>query len=281
MACDYVVHYECQAKLDFGEGDSLVGTEKLLEAVKAQNRAELLEEMARSSGKPLEKERITLNLITPEGISEQREVSYGDLVNEASPLERIGPQCSSCPANFLNQPMGCSGALNYPIAFGIEEWIAENIQPADNFGGNLCLQFMTEFQVDGSHTQAMRDAGYFEAKKQLQTVVSKRLFKSIKITTNQVFDAILGAGNPLQPSHVWGILMWFGALKIDGRSLGHIGDREPLDVLLSCSTRDEKLEHVSLEVGERDTDSVICQIQDLLDAMFRCWIEDVPMLISP
>lgn len=281
MSCDYVVHYVCQPKLDFGKSDPTAGTEELLEMVKARNRAAMVEDLARQHGTPPEQQSITLNLLTPEGASEEREVSYNQLLLEAAPLDAVAPHCIGCPANFLGEVMGCCGAVNYPIAGEIEEWIANHVEPAENFGGQLCIQFMTEFQVDGSHSQGMRNAGYFVDKRPRQAVLAKGFLKKITISTNQVFDAILGAGNPLQASHCWGILLWLGALRIDGKKLGPVDDRGPLDSLLSCESREQKLEHVSLEVGDRNPEHVICQIQDLLDAMYRCWIEDVPMLISP
>jgi hypothetical protein len=280
MACDYIVNYECVPKREYGRGDIIAGTEALLEMVKARNRAEAIEYYAEQLGKAPEQESVTLNLVTPEGVSEQRQVTYGELSEEAAPLEVIAPRCADCPANFLERTMGCSGAINYPVSSEIERWVVEQIEPADHVGGNLCLQFMKEFQVDGSQSKGMRSAGFFEDKRPRRAVLSKGLFRKVSVSTDQIFDAILAVGNPLQVGHCMGVLLWFGALTIDGVRLGGVDQPGAFETLCTCETRDQKLEHVTLDVGTKNEDSPVCQMQDLLEGMYRCWVEDVPLLIS-
>lgn len=280
MAFDYVVDLPCSPKLSHGSNDRLAGTEKIMEFVKAKNRAAALEELARRNNQPLSDARAKIGLITQDGRTVQGEYSHAQLEEMASPLKAMAPQCEACPVNFLISPAGCYGAINYPVAAPIESWVTQHLMPAATFGGQLCLDFMAEFHCTGSHTAEMRSHGFFQSRACLSATLKKGLFTSQRVTTDQFFDAVFAAGNPLQPAHCFGILIWLGCVLVDGQPIAGPTQLQALETLAKCTDRKAKKEHISLNLGARDAQNVAVQIQDLLHAMFLAWQEDVPLLVS-
>ncbi len=78
MAVDYILHYPCEPKKTLGEGDILKGTEQILEALKARNRAEAIAEMARRDGQSPQGKAVTLRLAMADGTVKDTRVTYFD-----------------------------------------------------------------------------------------------------------------------------------------------------------------------------------------------------------
>src|SRR5690349_20954647 len=98
MGADYIVHWPCDPKLAFGDGNALVGTRAMMEMIKARNRAGMLEE--NSKVKDLSTQKLTVVRVTPAGRTEE-EISHADLMAQAAPLDVHAKSCHGCPANFL------------------------------------------------------------------------------------------------------------------------------------------------------------------------------------
>ena len=56
----------------------------------------------------------------------------------------------------------------------------------------------------------------YEAPTAPEKVVEKKLFRSTKVSSNQILQAIFSVGDLLDPAHCFLVLIWLGAIKMDG-----------------------------------------------------------------
>ena len=135
MAIDYSVHLPCDVKRTLGDDDALAGEGALLELLKAQGRAKTLKRVAAEQGRDVETMTATLNEVDDEGLPITREIVYAELVAQARRLRPLEHFCSECPANALQRPFGCQGAVNYPIRMSSEAWLMDQVQTFDTVAG--------------------------------------------------------------------------------------------------------------------------------------------------
>lgn len=280
MAVDYIVALDCDPKRHFGNGDCTEGAVDILERLKSKNRGAMLVELATQGGQNPSEIKVTLNVPDRDGNPIEKKVSLAELDAEAKPLEEQASACTTCPANFLGKSYGCFGVINYPVPAPAENWLLGRVQPFGTVGANLCLQFMSEFGVDGGSIHQMRQSGFFENSEAQKITFKKRFLKSVSITADQLLETIFMAGEALNPGHCLGILLWLGAIKVDGNVPGGSEDQATLQTLISLKTCEEKDRHAELELGP-PTDSEDAEVfQALVKALYLSWFHDVPLMMS-
>jgi hypothetical protein len=275
MAIDYIVSLECEPKRHFGGGDAVRGQLEILERLKSRNRAQAVREMIRQKGLPDTNPTISVQTLDPQGNTVQKKISVAELEAHAQELDAQAAACANCPANFLNQPYGCNGAINYPVPQEGEAWLMSRVQPPGSTGAKLCAEFMDQFNVTGGAIRELRGGGFYELTKATSVPLVKGLFKSKSLSADQLLETLLMVGEMLEPGHCFGILIWLGAIRVDGQVPSSPEDRAVIETLLSLTTVEEKTEHTALEVGPKAE-----SFQNLVIALYLCWVYDVPLYIS-
>lgn len=281
MAIDYAVTLECEPKRHFGGGDCAKGTLDILERLKSRNRASAFRQLTGNKGTNQVNHSLTLMVSVHGPNPTQKKVTLAELDAEAKLLEERAPACSGCRANFLGQPYGCFGAINYPIPESGEAWLLGRMQPAGSLGAQLCAEFMAEFGVKGESVRRMRDEGLFEARKAGKVTLSKSFLKSVSLSADQLLETIFMAGNPLDPGHCFGILVWLGAIRVDGQIPSSPDDQAVIRTLIGLQSPQAKEQHTQLELGPKMTAKAPAEFQFLVTALYLCWVHAVPLYISP
>ena len=85
MGADHIVHLECEPKKHFGGGDAVQGTIDILSKLKARDRGNMIAELAKRDGKPVEEMSVTV-VLRRDGKEEQQQVTQFQ-----PPLVRVVP----------------------------------------------------------------------------------------------------------------------------------------------------------------------------------------------
>jgi hypothetical protein len=96
------------------------------------------------------------------------------------------------------------------------------------------------------------------------------------VTVDQIFEAILCVEAPLNPSHCMLVLLWLGAMRIDGVPLASL---DQMRELLEVNTPAERSQRVGLDVGPRHPEASIRALQTLLEGMFTAWVLETPLWV--
>lgn len=278
MAIDYCVALACEPKLQFGQGDAARGATEILEALKSQNRAAAFRAMAQKAGKDPATTLMTLRVHDQDGNPVEKQTTLAELEEHARGLDEKAGYCRVCRANVLGQAYGCFGAINYPISGPGENWLISRLQPLGTIGAQICLDYMKEFKIDGESIANLRKGGFFQSKSAPEKVLKKALFSKVSVTSDQLLQTILHVGNPLQPSHCFGILVWLGAIRVGDKVPATVNEQA---VLFSMATPQQKEQQTRLEIGDQSPDPGVQSFQTLVKALYICWVLDVPLWISP
>lgn len=280
MAIDYIVHFECAPKLELGHGDDVEGTARLLDMLKARSRADAITELARKQGQNPSEISITIQITGPGGDPKPQQVTLAELRAMSAELENYSAACTECPANILRQPFGCFGIINYPIQTQSEEWVMNRVQPANTLGGQFLLGALADFGYTGAYIDEMRRHGMFEAKLPINKIVEKKLFRSIEVNSNQVLEAILGVGEALSSDHCFGILLWLGAIAVDGKVPSDIKDQRIIETLTKLRTPQDRAKRTRLAIDSPSRNPAFAQMQNLVKGLYGAWVNNVPLLVS-
>jgi hypothetical protein len=264
MGADFIVHFECSTKKQFGDGDALEGTGRLLAMLKAKSRAEVLREAAAETGQTT----ITIVRVTPEGQREE-EISLDALHSAAAPLAEHQALCQGCDANVLGASYGCVGFVPYPVRAEWEAALVGRLQLVEAPGGFLLASAVKDFHYDGEGIKRMRAAGMFEAKTAPTKVIQKKLFGSVKVSGDQLFHALFSVGSQLNPDHCGMVLAFVGALAVNGRV--------PASHTEAIAFQESLAKRSATLVLEGDPEG---PLNTLLRALFRAWKLDVPLLMD-
>jgi len=196
MGADFIVHFECSTKKQFGNDDALEGTGRLLAMLKAKSRADVLREAAAKTGQTT----IKIVRVTPQG-QQEAEISLEALQSAAAPLAEHQALCQGCDANVLGTAYGCVGFVPYPVRAEWEAALVNRLQPVEAPGGFLLASAVKDFNYDGEGIKRMRAAGMFEAKSAPSKVIQKKFFGSVKVSGDQHFHALFPVGSQLKPQH--------------------------------------------------------------------------------
>jgi hypothetical protein len=276
MAVDYILSFVCAAKEQMGDGDPGTGTDRILDALKARARANLLAETAAREGKDPAGRTAVYMTIGPSREPVRVEQTYEELRAESDRLLPFEPACAGCPANVLGKPFGCIGVLNYPIPRVAEEWLMNRVQPEGHAGCFLLLAMIRDFSYTGEPIQRFRQGGLFEAKTPVRRSLGSGPSGPV-VTSNQILQAILALRDPLDPGHCLCVLCWLGCLSLDGSPAT---TPEQLRGLASLETPVERRARVSLDIGPDSPDAGIAGMQRLLRALHAAWVNDAPLWVS-
>ena len=271
MGADLVVHWVCAAKEALGDGDPVRGALRIVELCKARSRAEAV--LAQFPAQPRETVSFTIRVQTPHGVRE-RQVLAVDLLAEAAPLAAWAPGCDGCAANHLRRPYGCYGAVSYPITAVAEQWLVDRAEPADRLGGKLLVDAIADFGYTGAPIAPWREQGLLEA----SPAPVRALAPGVAVTGDQLLQALFGVGTSLDPLHCVLVLMWFGAVAIDGEVPGAL-DPAPLQALGAMHTVDERARRTRL-VLPPTTDRGVAELQGLLGFLHTTFVVGVPLLVD-
>ncbi len=97
MGADFILHRECEPKMELGEGDAHRGTMRILGMLKAKSREAAVYSMLEREGESPATATITVMVLTADG-PQEREVSVAEMMQEAAPLESRKGHCLSCDA---------------------------------------------------------------------------------------------------------------------------------------------------------------------------------------
>lgn len=230
MGATLVVHHLCSPKRTLGQGDPTEGTARI---------------------------RSLLTALRPENAG----------------LDELGRHCEDCPARVIKEPFGCFGYFPYPVRASDEEWMMGRLQSPNSAPGYMLMSAMNELGYDGAPIRAWRRRRDRTERKRAvkRTLVPGSLFRrGLTISSDQVFQAILGSGN-LEPAHCGVVLSWLGAIQIDGEPLVRPEQMASLFELTSA----ERAARSSFSVGQDEPEA----IGHLLRCMYRAWVMDLSLLV--
>jgi hypothetical protein len=279
MALDFVVDLECETKRFFGDADALAGTVRILALLKARNRAAAVEAAARREGVEPGSVSVEVRVESGGDLSVGPPTSVAELEESARPLVAHEALCSDCPANVAGTPYGCFGALGYPIARGAEAWLMARLETADRFGGRLCLDAIERFGYTGEPVAGMRDAGLFESPEAISKAMGRKWLRTTSVSSDQILQAFFAVG-ALSPGHCLGLLLWLGALHVDGQPVDGADAATATRELRELTTPEAREARTSLALGELDDDPEVRSFQALVSAIYRAWRLGVPVLID-
>ncbi len=278
MAIEWILLLPCEPKNILGNGDQYQGVNRLLDCLKAVGRANAIADIVSQEGGSLEDATITVSHYRPDtGTSEGTEVSYKDLLKMAEPLKEHEASCKNCVVNLPGVPFGCIGGVNYPITKESEAWIMDRLLPSDTVGGTLLLNMVRDFRYTGEPLQQFRAGGLFELARPLSKKIKKGFFNSQSVTSDQIFQALICIPEPLEPSHCMLVLLWFGAIALDGEV---VKTKEQFSALNAITNPEERIQRTTLELGDQSPDVAIATWQEFLQALYVSWLENVPVGVS-
>lgn len=279
MALDYVVHYPCEVKMFLGKGDVEFGTGVLDTKIRAHHLSTEMAAFAHQHQLNPLTLSATFRRITTNGI-EIQPLPFVELRSEAAGLLNFRTKCKSCPANPSCQSFGCFRSMSYPIPAEIEHWLVLHLEPATTLGGKLFMQAIAwQIELAGVASE-MRENGLFELGEPIEwedPIGSEK----VRLNSNFLMGLLFANTQPLTPMMSASILLWFGALKIDGDHPWHLDVTEVEELLLEMDTIESRKARTSLaiEFNHLSTNSLNF-INHWLTALYTSWVESVEVLIS-
>jgi hypothetical protein len=281
MGADLVLLTDCPVKQQLGEGDAYAGSDRLYKLTKQRGHAELVAEMMKRDGKDPATATFQHVVNGPNG-PVQRELSVKALFEATAVLDDLAPHCVDCPANCFAETFGCVSYLQYPVPESAEAWLVKRVQSADTFGGQLLLKAIKDFGYTGQQLASWRERGLLASKAPTYAVVKKGFLSSTKVSADQLLEAVLTVGEPLQPTHCLLFLLFLGALRLDGQVPTAKDDPTPLATLmvLSKGTVEQRRARTALDVGPDSDEDGAAAMQRLLRAVYQAWLLDDPLWVD-
>lgn len=278
MSLDTAVQLPCEPRKHFGPPGVLVGTQRILELLRARGRAGAAEDLAREHGKDPDTTSITVTE-NYGGKPVQRDVTLAELRATAAPLDAQQAACDSCPANVLGSPYGCFITVHYPVPATAEAWLFERLSPPGTTGWNSCALYLDDQGIRGETARTMRSRGFFELRAPLERRHKTGLFRSQRISTDQLFEFFVRGGEALlEPPVCAMFLFWFNSIAVHGAVPG----REGLDSRLQRFERlvdgdpDQRAAETTLLL-DPSSDAAAWEFAALFRALYRSWVLNVPL----
>lgn len=277
MAVDWMLNLPCEPKESLGDGDFLTGSDELLACLKARSRAAAIADIARQRGDSPEGKSVVVRVARADGEVEDQAILYDDLVAQGEQLDPLAPSCDGCPGNVLGRPFGCVGVVNYPIPLGVEKWLADRLQPSSSVGGKLFLAAIRDFGYTGEPIRQFRQGGLLESGQAIKKKLKGGLFSSDSVTTDQLFQALFCIGEPLDPGHCLGVLLWLGRIRLDGAVVESPEQAVAVNRLAGAEERRRRTSFVT--DGDHAVEGVEA-FEVFLHALYRSWVLEVPLWVS-
>jgi hypothetical protein len=276
MAVDTVLNWPCEVKQTLQQREETPATVQLVELLKSRHRVIRLAEIAQEKGIPEDQMSVTIQVDGPPTRESTRVVSLPTLREQAAVLDPLESHCAGCAANASSQAFGCIHFTQYPISQASEQWLMDRVQPPNSPGGFLLLAAFQDLGYDGEPIKEYRSRGLFEAPEPFVKKFPPNKFNRAEISSDQLFHAVFGVGIELDASHVMMVLMWLGAIALDGKvptvpqQFGIIAELTPA----------ERKERATLELGPAEALTQAGDFPGFLRLLFRCWQLDQPALVD-
>lgn len=213
MAIDYIINHTCAAK------DEL-GPEGIIHLVKSKARGETLLQRFMQNGMGKEEALAStfgLQVQRPEGGSEIKRMTVGQLLREAELLEDHKHLCLNCPAAF-ERSFGCFDSINYPISEKAEEWIGTMAAKAVAAGypNAVLIKFILDQGITGNSFKELRgrtEYKYLEGEHGVEVEIEDERLGNVVIDTNQLMEMFFGVGE-MGDVHQQFLLFFSGGLSI-------------------------------------------------------------------
>lgn len=210
MGIDFVLDHPCGPK-------QALGSDGLIALVKAKSRAEAVLQMVRERGDERAAAEIELEVMlqTPDGV-EQQSVTVQQLIDQATPLEPLRPQCAGCAVNGDSPGFGCYRSIAYPIAEAAETWLLGLLpDDLDTTAGQLLVRAIDDFEWTGQHAAEMRAQGdtFFECREALAVSWGEGE-DEIQIDSDQLFHMLFHVG-AVASTHAFMVCLFFGIVPHD------------------------------------------------------------------
>ena len=140
----------------------------------------------------------------------------------------------------------------------------------------MCADYLSEFGVTGERAKQLRRAGSFESRQAPKATLKKGFLKSVSVSFDQLFEAMFLSGNTLSPSHCLGILLWFGAIHVEGAA----ASAEALQALAGTDAVHRRAEGTRFELGPDPESPGELGFFTFAKAMYLSWVLDVPLYVS-
>ncbi len=278
MGADLIVNLPCDAKRALGGGDAFQGTLTMLRMRKSRGQAMAVAAQLQAAGIPLDQPVVTVVVETPEG-SRERKVSVAELLADSAPLTEHEGGCAGCPANATNQPYGCLGYVTYPIEPSAEAWLIDRVQPLGSLGHHLLCSMLQDFGYTGEMFASWRERGLFTAPAPRRVVLLRAEDGELSIDSNQIFQAVFGVGERLNPTHCALVLLWLGGLAIDG-VVAETMEPTPLRVIGTLTTTEQRSARSTLMLGSPSDDPAVASMQRMLLMLYVAWVNGVELLVD-
>jgi hypothetical protein len=257
MGADHIIDYPCEVKRTLGKGDVAQGTVQLLRLLKL--RAVL--EVARQNGK----DEVTRVVMLPTGPKEER-LGRRELEAAQAPLRELEATCAGCPAACGKQAFGCIGHVRYPVSAEGERWLADRLPGPDELRGAFLRKAIADFRYTGAPLEPWRARGLLALGQPLRRG---------DVDTNQLLQALFVTGPSLNPHHCFLLVFWLGLVR---------HQKQPIDSPDALAEVIElpparRAEAVAVKLGRAETPGEV-DVQQLVRALFRAWLLDVPLLVD-
>ena len=266
MAIDYIIDYDCVPK-------QTLGTEGILERIKAQARAENVIRLFREHGdtRPPSEMGFEFTRSLPDGTEETQVIMVQDMLDQAAELNPLASYCVGCPANALGKPFGCMGQIQYPISSAAEAWLLDRLPGIEQpLVWLLLRQGVQEMGYDGAAVQPLRaNPTYFEERR-----IRGRDLVEFVFTADQVFEMLFMLGH-IQPSHASMLLLLFNAIPRD------VEANQIVQILNHTLTAEEIAQQYPFQMKlDPNDDPTTADLKQFFYAAYHAWTLNVRLLLD-
>lgn len=212
MAADYIIDFDCPVKRE-------LGSEGLVRLLKQEGYAwfylETYEKREGMSREEALEQEMQIVVQRPEGDT-LKKTTVREALTEVQVLGRLSHHCKDCPVS-RGDNFGCSQSINYPISEKCEQWLASLVQKKVDAGidNSPILNVLINGNVPAKRYADLRIsfAGKILAgTKAIDIVYKKGLFGKKSISTNQLFELLIGLPD-LPPQMAQALSQLGGELK--------------------------------------------------------------------
>lgn len=277
MAIDFVVDFPCAVKKQ-------LTTDGLVAMMKERGRANTLLEMLQQDGmtrdEALQKE-ITIQLMTTEGVVEQKKMAVQEMMARAEPLTLLSQHCSGCKA-ARGRSFGCCDVVNYPLSQAGEEWLSSVVRAALDKGlpHSMALEFIVKENVSGipfAHMRRDKRGTFFSLAEAAEFTFADGECAESKFDMNQVMEVLLGPSVIERPHQICLLFLSSGLT---------IGDEKPADGTFqqACSISgpgESEMQWWSFNLQRSSSDdNSVSGLKRFFHSLFCAFSLDIPLRVS-
>lgn len=209
MAVDYIINFDCAVKAAMAENGGF------LQVLKDAGRLEvILNAMKQDPAAITDATEFTVIRQSPGGGQVQEKVTVGNLRARSDQLNAYEDVCKACRANVCQRVAGCSGAINYPVSAGAENWLIDCL-PSDLDGnprGELLKAFVKSFGGNARLVDTQRSGNQlYELSRPLVKKWGKGLFNTTKCSSSILLASLICVGE-VSPYHGAAMCYLLGAV---------------------------------------------------------------------